>query len=564
MHSAVRHQGTALLISLLLFGGTVDAQLNPPLQSLASEVFRWRAMTQPCMPDDIPRVERPAGWVPDCSPASLRQVVSAAAEYRARLDALPRIGWSRADSVDYLLVRSVLERTWWEHEALALPRRNPQFYVQQTLGALWEQLIIRPPVTPVRIAEILRRLRSIPATLVHARTNLDHPVRPFARIAIDDLKGVRENLRSAMAELASGEDDRRRMLAAADTAAGALEEYAQWLAEHLAAMTEEFHVGREAYRRFLSRVALIPLTPEEMLQLGRVEFSRAATLEAIEARRSADLGPLPVFPDAAAQVAQCTVDELAIRRFLSDRRLLTIPPDLPHYTNAPMPAYLRPLAGIGEMDDLASPLRLTGDAVRYIPAPSPSLSFFPRSMAQDPRPIIIHEGIPGHYFQLALSWQNGDPVRRQYIDSGPNEGWGFYVEEMLLQMGVFDSDRPQSRSVIYRFMRLRALRVEADVRLALGDWTIADAAGFLAETVPMDMQDALQEAAFFASTPGQAITYQIGKSQIQRFLADARAAQGRAFDLRAFHDHLARNGNVPISLLRWEMLGLADEMRSLW
>jgi hypothetical protein len=329
-------------------------------------------------------------------------------------------------------------------------------------------------------------------------------------------------------------------------------------------MDEEFHVGREAYLGFLRRIALVPMTPEEMVLLGRAEFHRAATLEAVETRRSDSLAPLPVFGTLREQVERTVKDEQAIRRFLVDRKLLTIPPEMRHYTNAATPAYLRPLSGVGEIDDFTAPLRLAEDAVRYIPEPSPSLSFFPRSMAQDPRPIIIHEGIPGHYFQLARSWHHEDPVRRQYIDSGPNEGWGFYVEEMLLQMGLFDNDRPQTRAVIYRFMRLRALRVEADVRLALGEWDIPGAARFLAAAVPVDLADAEQEAAFFASTPGQAMTYQIGKLQIMRFLSDARSALGTRFDLRAFHDRLAYNGNVPVALQRWEMLGIADELPVLW
>jgi uncharacterized protein (DUF885 family) len=105
--------------------------------------------------------------------------------------------------------------------------------------------------------------------------------------------------------------------------------------------------------------------------------------------------------------------------------------------------------------------------------------------------------------------------------------------------------------------------VEVDVKLALGEFTIAQGAKYLEEKVPMDAATALQESAFFASGPGQAITYEIGKLQILRFLADARMAQGDRFDLRAFHDFLWKNGNVPIALQRWEYLGLADDIRRL-
>ena len=79
----------------------------------------------------------------------------------------------------------------------------------------------------------------------------------------------------------------------------------------------------------------------------------------------------------------------------------------------------------------------------------------------------------------------------------------------------------------------------------------------------MDAKTAHGEAAFFASTPGQAISYQIGKLQIYKFLADARRQKGDAFSLRDSHDFLWQNGNVPIALQRWEYLGLKDEIEKL-
>ena len=115
----------------------------------------------------------------------------------------------------------------------------------------------------------------------------------------------------------------------------------------------------------------------------------------------------------------------------------------------------------------------------------------------------------------------------RYIDSGANEGIGFYVEEMLLQAGLFTFS-PQSRELVYQFMRLRALRVEVDIRLATGDFSIAEAGDYLARTVPMDRETAMIEATFFASTPGQGISYQVGKLQILRFLADANRWRSRS------------------------------------
>jgi uncharacterized protein (DUF885 family) len=102
--------------------------------------------------------------------------------------------------------------------------------------------------------------------------------------------------------------------------------------------------------------------------------------------------------------------------------------------------------------------------------------------------------------------------------------------------------------------------VEVDVKLALGMFSLEQAAEYLKNRVPMDSATAHGEAAMFATTPGQAISYQIGKLQIYKFLADAYRQKGNSFSLRTIHDFLWQNGNVPIALQRWEFLGLNDEM----
>src|SRR5947209_19351704 len=152
-----------------------------------------------------------------------------------------------------------------------------------------------------------------------------------------------------------------------------------------------------------------------------------------------------------------------------------------------------------------------------------------------------------------------EKILKRRLDSRANEGIGFYAEEMMLQAGLFD-DSPHTHEIIYNFIRLRALRVKVDVKLALGHFSLEQAAKYLHEKVPMDEQTPRQEAIAYSTGPGQAITYQIGKLQIMKFLAEAPIQQGDKFNLRTFHDFVWKNGNVPISLQRWEYLGDATEV----
>jgi len=104
---------------------------------------------------------------------------------------------------------------------------------------------------------------------------------------------------------------------------------------------------------------------------------------------------------------------------------------------------------MGVTDDLTSDNRLDEDGVSYIKRPSLDLDYFSLSIAKDARPLIVHEGVPGHYFQMSLSWAHENPIRRRYYDSGANEGIGFYAEEMMLQFGFFD-DKPKLREIMYK------------------------------------------------------------------------------------------------------------------
>jgi hypothetical protein len=354
----------------------------------------------------------------------------------------------------------------------------------------------------------------------------------------------------------------QRLPAALAAAATALEGYRTWLEQRVATFPERTAVGREAYVGFLQRVALVPYRPEQLVAMARQDWQRAVAFEAYERQRNDSLPELELFPTLAAQLTAEAEDEAKVRRDLEAKQLLSVPAWLRHYRTAPLPPYLEPLADWGVNDDLTSATRLAEDGVSYRPAPAPSLSYFYRATAKDPRPLLVHEGVPGHYMQLALAWAHEDPIRRHYYDSNSNEGIGFYAEELMLQSGLFD-DRPRAREIIYNFMRLRALRVEVDVKLATGQFTIPQAATYLETSVPMDRATALQEAAFFAAAPGQAITYEIGKLQILAFLTDARLRLGDRFSLRSFHDFVWKNGNVPIALQRWEMLGVDEEIRKL-
>ena len=523
------------------------------LHDLSRDFWAWRAQTQPFSYDDIPRLERPAGWAPDWSRAGVERRRQDLRGFEQRWKAIPP-QTDRGLEVDRRLIGSAIMRVHWELDVLKSWQRDPHFYNEQTLGALGEALLPNAPFTAERDAEIVRRVRSIPAILGEARKNLEQPSAPFARLAVEELQDIRPRLLAVSRELSPllTPESRAQLQPAMLDAAAALEAYSRWLQDSLGKWPQKTAIGREDYVWFLRNVALLPYTPEQMLEIGRSEWARAVAFEELEKKRDLHVPPLTLAASADAEAARAETDDIAVRRALHEAGLLDVPERIRHCRFVLMPAYLSPLAGTVETDDLTSESRLDQDGARYITAPSDKLGYFALATAKDPRLQIAHEGV--HFVQLTWSWSHEDPIRRHYYDSGANEGLAFYNEEMVTQAGLFD-DSPHSREIIYNMARLRALRVEVDVKLATGDFDIDRAAEYLRTMVPMDIATAHAEAAFFATNPGQAITYQIGKQQILSFLAAARRTQAESFSLSAFHAFVWKNGNVPIALQRFEYLG---------
>jgi uncharacterized protein (DUF885 family) len=544
----------------LLAGLLVSASAETEsLDKLANDFWAWRAKYAPFTGDDVNRIERPGG-TRDWSQGSIDRQRKDLAEFEARWKKLDAATWPVSQQVDYRLMGSALARVRWELDINPRWKRDPNFYIAQTLTPIVEALTVPGPYDGARSREILTCIENIPSILQQGVENLDKPPAPFATVAIQALENIRSRLRQMAAALLQSTTLKEQELnSATDRAADALDRFREKLKEILPSLPNETALGRDAYLFFLKDVVLIPYSPEELLAMGRQEWNRAVAFEAFEKNRNKNVPPLKIANNIDDWIKDAAAKELQIRRFLEQRGILTVPNWLQHYTLRPMPEYLRALQGFGETDDFTSPSRLSENCIRYVTEPSGKLGYFWQATAEDPRPITVHEGIPGHYFQLCLSWKHEDPIRRYYYDSGANEGIGFYAEEMMLQAGLFD-DSPHTREIIYNFMRLRALRVEVDVKLALGEFNLEQAAKYLQEKVPMDEQTAHQEAIAFSTGPGQAITYQIGKLQIMKFLAEARMEQGNKFNLRTFHDFVWKNGNAPIALQEWEFLGDASDV----
>ena len=344
------------------------------------------------------------------------------------------------------------------------------------------------------------------------------------------------------------------MHAARDAALKALAGFAAWLREKKPAMKNDFAMGKKAYARWLSAVALLPLTPDEVVSLGEAELARSRASQAWLAPAAAS-APKPAPPSSQDEFLRSYEAHTdGIVRFLEDKDILTVPAFIGPFHCRQLPDAFKPTSPGGFMNP---PGVFDADPAGFyfIPTYDPHpANFFLRAAIEDPRPILAHEGIPGHHFQISIANRLQNPIRRFHDDGVFIEGWAFYTEEMLERTGLYD-DRPDTRVQVMQLLRMRAARIAVDVRLATGEWTFDQAVDYFVSEGGLDPEAARGEAAGAAASPGYKIQYLVGKWQIERLLGRVRDREGSAFTLRHFHDRLVSYGSIPISVIEKLMLG---------
>ena len=146
-----------LVVLFLLFIYGLSAHADD-LGALNESFWRWRAQEQPFTSDDIPRIERPDSFIVDWSSKTISGRLEQLYSFEQRWQRLaPPAGTSIHDQVDYRLLGSAIARVRWELSIEQTWRRDPEFYVYQTLGSVFALLLQPPPFSPSRQQQIVDR-----------------------------------------------------------------------------------------------------------------------------------------------------------------------------------------------------------------------------------------------------------------------------------------------------------------------------------------------------------------------------------------------------------------------
>ena len=550
-----------LLAAILVLCAGHAAASPADLRATAHEYYQWRDAAYPVATSDQGE-HRYDNRLTDYRMSEVVRRRQHVSELLTQVSALAADGWNKDDRVDRILFQAQLAGVDFFGRQLDPESSDPQVYVGECSNAIFSLLKKEYAAPRTRGLAATARLEQMPGLLQTARTNLTHPVKLYASLAIEAAREGDELYTVSLMTLANGMSsaERKRLGAARDAAIKALHDYADWLQAGLPKMPDWQPMGEAQYNYLLKHVLLLPFDAHDVAHLGEVELARYRALEAMlkdPALASPD-------PRRAAHVPKDQAEFLAayesrlkeVVSFLKANQLVTIPDYVGAFQIRELPAAFKPTAPGGFMNP---PGIYDKDPVGFyfIPTYNPnSGNFYIRAAIEDPRPILAHEGIPGHFLQLSIANHLRNEIRRQHSDTVFVEGWALYGEEMLSREGLYP-DNSAAQAQVLRLSRYRSARIGVDVNLHTGRWTFEQAVGYFMEAGGLDREAAEGEAAGAASSPTQKISYITGKWQIMRLLGRYRDRQGAQFRLGAFHDQLISYGSLPLSVI--EALMLEDE-----
>ncbi|HEV2567937.1 DUF885 domain-containing protein [Sphingomonas sp.] len=164
--------------------------------------------------------------------------------------------------------------------------------------------------------------------------------------------------------------------------------------------------------------------------------------------------------------------------------------------------------------------------------------------------LTHHESIPGHLFRMAVGASTPElPELHQIVYTGAfGEGWGVYAEQLASEMGIYEGD-PLGRIGFLQSLLHRTARLAAETGLHSLGWSREAAVRHLVEIVGITEGLAENEVDRYIVWPGQGATYRIGHMQFARLREGARTTLGARFDIRAFHQAILSDGDMPLDLL---------------
>jgi len=506
-------------------------------------------------------------------------------EYIAALKALDIGAMSRANQIDAEILLNQLESDLWSGDELQEWAWNPLYYINISGSAIYG-LVARDfaPITS-RLRSATSRLSEIPRFLAQSRDAIqpERVPRIHAETAIKQNPGLTSIIDTMivpeMGVLSAAEQ--ADLNAAIQIAKDAVANHQTWLEDELLPQAGgDFRIGAKLYDTKLAFALDSPLDRREVAARAKLEF-QVVRNEMYEVSKSvhAEKHPYTAFPDDPDESYKQAIIRAALEEaykelpppdgivavakeqlqqtidFVIEKNIVTMPDEpveiiiMPEFRRGVSVAYL----------DAPGPLDREQPAF-YAVSPLPAdwteeqiQSFLREYNIYSIQDLTIHEGVPGHYLQLALSNRYPSTLRA-VLGSGPFiEGWGVYAEQMMISEGYLDHD-PLMKLINLKWYLRGITNAMMDSAIHVDGMSRDAAMDLMIEGGFQEEREAAGKWVRAQLSSAQLSTYFVGYQEHIEMRAAVEEAWGDEFTLRRYHDQVLSYGSPPVKYVRALML----------
>ncbi len=522
----------------------------------------------------------------DVDAAAREETLALLNEYRVALAALDRNELSRANQVDAELFLHQIESSIWSMQTLQEWAWNPIYYIRISGNGIYGLLSRDYAPLEQRLVSAAARLEQIPRFLEQARSSLDPSRVPkiHAETAISQNQGLNSIIDNMIVPQMDvlADEPRARLEAAIETAKDAVADHQTWLEEELLPRAAgDFRIGADLYDTKLAFALNSPLSRKEIAARAEREYENVRN-QMYEVARVVYLEkhPMTAFPDDPDEAYKQSIIRAALEEayrelpardgivdvakqqlqeatdFVIEHNIVTMPEEpveiiiMPEFQRGVALAYLSP----------PGPLDKDQPAF-YAVAPLPEdwtqdqvESFLREYNLYSIQDLTIHEGVPGHYLQLALS--NRYPsILRSVLWSGPFvEGWAVYAEQMMIDAGYQDGD-PLQKLITLKWYLRAVTNAIIDSAIHVDGMTREAAMRLMVEGGFQEEREAAGKWVRAQLTSAQLSTYFVGYQEHRDLRNEIEQLWGEEFTLRRYHDQVLSYGSPPVRFVRALMLG---------
>ncbi len=326
----------------------------------------------------------------------------------------------------------------------------------------------------------------------------------------------------------------------------AVEDYGKWLEENKSRMTAPIGIGKENFNWWMKNVQLFPYTWDELLAIAQIDYERAITFLKLEEHKHRNIPLLEPVTSGAEFNRRDDYFQRYLIQFIREKEILTVPDYLVPFENPPR-ADSPGQQGVGTRD--------------FVEQMNDRLTLNVRS-----------HNLIGHRLDTLRHMRDNRTIRgadRLYtIDMIRYGGLAYSLGLIMNHTGIYN-EYPRGSELNFIDQAFRAIRSIVDLKMHSNEFTVAEGQQYFIENVPYgwtlpDDQDVWLDTEITLSIPGFHTGINAGKTQFFSLFANRADQLGDQFILKDFIDEFFAAGMIPMSLTKWEMTGLTNEIEKLW